>query len=364
MSTNSKKPLSIEEIDKNMATHLKIDKSGLRFYNMEEKPFVIYGGLKRGDDGKLYRLPREVAEKTSPGVLGLCANTAGGRVRFRTNSKRIAIVAKYFNITLMSHFPITGSVGLDLYADNTFIGEFRPPLSMPDNIYESVLTIKEEQREREITINLPIYSDLGELFIGLDEDATLDAPTPYTYEKPLVYYGSSVTQGGCASRPGTTYQAYLTRWLDWDHINLGFSGSAKAESTIVEYMASIDNMGVFVCDYDHNSPSAAYLEATHLPLYRKIREKNPELPIVFFGRTTRDYDHEDVLRREVTKRTYEIALAEGDKNVYYVNPLDFFPIEPEEATVDRIHPTDFGFYFMARALYPTLKEIGEKAGKK
>lgn len=359
MSTERK--LTIEEIDKNMAINSKINKDGLRFFSMDDEPFVIHGGLKRGEDGRLYRLPLDVAKRTSPGVLGLCANTAGGRVRFKTDSKRVAIIAKYANMEYMSHFAITGSVGLDLYADEDFIGEFRPPLSMPSKAYESVLTIKDERRERDITINLPIYSDLTELYIGLDEDATLAPPTPYAYEKPIVYYGSSVTQGGCASRPGTTYQAYLTRWLGWDHINLGFSGSAKAEEAIVDYMASIENMGVFVCDYDHNSPSAAYLEATHLPLYRKIREKNPELPIIIFGRSTRDYDHEDVLRRRVTERTYEIAISEGDKNVYYVNPLDFFPIAPEEATVDRIHPTDFGFYFMAKALEPTLREIAKRA---
>ena len=360
MTAENKKPLSIEEIDKNMATAIKINKEGLCFYSMYDEPFVICGGLKRGDDGRLYRLPRDVAEKTSPGVLGLCTNTAGGRVRFKTDSKRVAIVAKYAGVTYMSHFAITGSVGLDLYADDEFVGEFRPPLSMPSNTYESLLTIKGEKRERNITVNLPIYSNLVELYIGVDEGSSIASPAPYTYEKPIVYYGSSVTQGGCASRPGTTYQAYLTRWLDWDHVNLGFSGSAMAEDSIVEYMASIENMGVFVCDYDHNSPSAEYLNATHLPLYRKIREKNPDLPIIIFGRTTRDYDGEDVLRRKVTERTYEIAISEGDKNVYYVNPLDTFPITPEEATVDRIHPTDLGFYFMAKALEPTLKEIAKR----
>ena len=361
MAGECKKALTIEEIDQRMATDLKINRDGLRFFNMNDEPFVIYGGLKRGDDGRLYRLPKEIAEKTSPGVLGLCTNTAGGRVRFRTDSKRVAIIAKYANVTYMSHFAITGCVGLDLYADDLFIGEFRPPLAMPSNTYESLLTIKEDRRERDMTINLPIYSDLVELYIGLDEDATLSSPTPYTYEKPIVYYGSSVTQGGCASRPGTTYQAYLTRWLDWDHVNLGFSGSARAESAIVEYMASIENMGVFVCDYDHNSPTAAYLEETHLPLYRKIREKNPELPIIIFGRFTRDYNHEDELRRKVTERTYEIALSEGDKNVYYVNPIETIPFAPEEATVDRTHPTDLGFYYMAKALEPTLKKIAEKS---
>ena len=355
---DKKKP-SIEEVDKNFKVDKSIDKTGLTFYNMDDEPFIIYG-VKRGDDGMLYRLPREVAEKTSPGVTALCANTAGGRVRFRTDSARVAIIAKYFDITLFSHFPITGSVGLDVYADSVFMGAFTPPLSMPNNAYESIVTIEGERCERDITINLPLYSELAELYIGLDEDASLCAPTPYKHEKPIVYYGSSVTQGGCASRPGTTYQAYLTRWLDWDHVNLGFSGSARAEESIVEYMASIENMGVFVCDYDHNSPSAAYLEATHMPFYRKIREKNPDLPIIFMERTTRDYNHEDVLRRAVTVKTYETAVAEGDKNVYYVKPLEVIPFAAEEGTVDRIHPTDLDFYFMAKTLLPTLEQLAKK----
>ena len=87
MAGECKKALTIEEIDQRMATDLKINRDGLRFFNMNDEPFVIYGGLKRGDDGRLYRLPKEIAEKTSPGVLGLCTNTAGGRVRFRTDSK-------------------------------------------------------------------------------------------------------------------------------------------------------------------------------------------------------------------------------------------------------------------------------------
>ena len=353
MSTERK--LTIEEIDKNMAINSKINKDGLRFFSMDDAPFVIYGGLKRGEDGRLYRLPLDVAKRTSPGVLGLCANTAGGRVRFKTDSKRIAIIAKYANMEYMSHFAITGSVGLDLYADEYFIGEFRPPLSMPSKAYESVCTINGERRDRDITINLPIYSDLTELYIGLDEDATLTSPTPYAYEKPIVYYGSSVTQGGCASRPGTTYQAYLTRWLGWDHINLGFSGSAKAEEAIVDYMASIENMGVFVCDYDHNSPSAEHLAETHMAMYRTVRKKQPNLPIVFMSRHDKITRPSAIQRTAIIKHTYETALSEGDENVYFVD--GFKLLENPESTVDTTHPTDLGFYEMATKIYPLLKEI-------
>jgi len=190
--------MDIGTIDKNLAVDSAINKSGLRFYSFEDEPFKIYGNIKRADDGLLYRLPREVAALTSPGVLALSTNTAGGRVRFRTNSKRVAIIAKYNSLGIMPHFPITGSVGLDVYADRVFMGGFVPPVNMPNKAYESVQTVGDGTKEQNIEVNLPLYSNLTELYIGIDEWATLLSPTPYKYEKPIVYYGSSITQGGCA----------------------------------------------------------------------------------------------------------------------------------------------------------------------
>ena len=352
--------MRLDEIDKNLKVDKEIDKTGLKFYHFEDAPFKVYGKLERGEDDRLYRVPRAIAEATNPGVLTLCTNTAGGRVRFKTNSKRVAIIAKYSEsseIYRACHFPVTGSAGLDLFEGKTFLGGFVPPFEMPNKAYESVIALSGEVRERELTIHLPIYADLSDLFIGLEEGASLSEPDPYTYEKPVVYYGSSITQGGCAARPGSTYQAILTRWLDCDHINLGFSGSAKGEDSIVDYMASLD-MSVFVCDYDHNAPTAQHLEKTHLPLYRKIRAAHPDIPIIFMSRpngTTRPMER--LPRLEVIKKTYETALKEGDKNVYFLDPNEEFPFFGDEGTVEGCHPTDLGFYFMAKGLEPVLKAV-------
>lgn len=354
--------MRLDEIDKNLKVDREIDKTGLKFYHFEQAPFKIYGKLERGADDRLYRVPREVAANTNTGVLSLCTNTAGGRVRFKTDSKRVAIIAKYSDNSEMyraNHFPITGTAGLDLYEEKTFLGGFVPPFDMPNKAYESVITIQGERRERQLTVNLPIYADLADLYIGLEEDATLSAPSPYTYEKPVVYYGSSITQGGCAARPGSTYQAFLTRWLDYDHINLGFSGSARGEDAIVDYMASLD-MSAFVCDYDHNAPTVEHLEATHLPLYRKIRAAHPNIPIIFMTRPNGVLGADRLKRKAVIVKTYETALAEGDKNVYFLDPTEEFPFFGDEGTVEGCHPTDLGFYFMAKGLYPILKETLEK----
>lgn len=351
--------MDIGQIDKNLAVDLTIDKSGLKFYSFEDGPFRIYGNIKRGEGGLLYRLPREVAAATSAGVLALSTNTAGGRVRFRTNSKRVAIIAKYDSVSIMPHFPITGSVGLDVYADGVFMGGYVPPVKMPNKAYESVLGVGDGIKEQTITINLPLYSNLTELYIGIDEGAALLAPTPYKHEKPIVYYGSSITQGGCASRPGNCYQGHIERLLDSDYINLGFSGNAKGEEAIVNYIASLD-MSVFVCDYDHNAPSVEHLEATHMPLYRKVRAAQPHLPIVFMTRPNGTLTQNRLDRRAIIKKTYDTAVSEGDKNVYFLDPTEHTPFMADEGTVEGCHPTDLGFYFMAQGLLPILKKIIEK----
>lgn len=351
--------MDIGQIDKNLAVDLTIDKSGLKFYSFEDGPFRIYGNIKRGEGGLLYRLPREVAAATSPGVLALSTNTAGGRVRFITNSTRVAIIAKYDSVSIMPHFPITGSVGLDVYADGVFMGGYVPPVKMPNKAYESVHGVGDGIKEQTITINLPLYSNLTELYIGIDEGAALSAPAPYKHEKPIVYYGSSITQGGCASRPGNCYQAHLERLLDSDYINLGFSGNAKGEEAIVNYIASLD-MSIFVCDYDHNAPTLEHLEATHMPLYRKVRVAHPDLPIVFMTRPNGTLTQNRLDRRAIIKKTYDTAVSEGDKNVYFLDPTEHTPFMADDGTVEGCHPTDLGFYFMANALLPILKKIIEK----
>ena len=349
--------MRIEEIDKNLKVDKQIEKDGLKFYHFEDEPFKIYGDIKRGDDGLLYRLPREVAERTNPGVLALSTNTAGGRVRFRSNTENVAVIAKYKDVSQMPHFPVTGRRGMDLFADGVFVSTFIPPCDMPNLAYEARVGVPGDKKERDLMINLPIYENLIDLYIGIDESATLAPPTPYKNEKPIVFYGSSITQGACASRPGNTYVSLISRWLDSDFINLGFSGSARGEDAIAEYIAGLD-MSVFVCDYDHNAPSAEHLEKTHLPLYRKVRAAHPDLPIIFMTRPNGILGDLRLVRREIIKKTYDTAVSEGDKNVYFLDPTEHMPFMADEGTVEACHPSDLGFYFMAKALLPIFNNIG------
>jgi len=262
----------------------------------------------------------------------------------------------------MSHFPLTGTTGFDLYSDedgrSVYIGTFVPPYDIGTS-YESLVKFGGEKM-REITIHMPLYANVTELYIGIDENATLKASTPYEHERPAVFYGSSVTQGGCASRPGNSYEAVLSRELSLDHVNLGFSGGAKAEDEMIEYLASYlkeINASLFVLDYDYNSPSKEHLEATHEKAFKRIREVNRSLPILILSRPKYRLSYDERLRREIIRRTYENAVNSGDKNVYFIDGVDLMELCREDGTVDNCHPTDFGFASMAAKIKPLLASI-------
>ena len=350
--------MDISLIDKNFKVDTEIDKTGLKFYSVDEAPFRLYGVMREGDH--YCRVPRDVAETVSAGVSELSSDTAGGRVRFVTNSKRIAIIARFSTEGHMAHMTFCNQAAVDIYFGKKYRGTFMPPTHMPSLAFESLKSF--EAGEKLVTLNLPNYGKLCELFVGVDEDASVNEAPDHTYECPVVFYGSSITQGGCASRPGMAYEGILSRELDFNFINLGFSGNAKGEKTIVDYMANLD-MSVFVCDYDHNAPNPEHLKATHEPLYRAIREKNPNLPIIFITRPQAvGCDEPNRTRRlNIIKETYDKAVSEGDKNVWFLDASTFFPFDHDEHTVDGCHPTDLGFYLMAKGIEPALREALEKA---
>ena len=110
-------------------------------------------------------------------------------------------------------------------------------------------------------------------------------------------------------------------------------------------------------DYDYNSPTAETLSSTHEPFFKKIRETQPNLPVVFvthpyYGKATEG----DLERVAIVRKTYENALASGDKNVYFVDSKAFFSDEMRDLyAVDYLHPNDLGQFSMAKVIYPTVK---------
>lgn len=349
----------ISKIDKNFAVESQINKTGMNFFNVLNAPFKVHGVFM--DSGSFCRLPISVAKTVSQGVDDLNYHTAGGRVRFKTNSSRVAIITKQDRMTKMSDFTFTGAIGFDIYVKidgrEVYKGTFIPPFDVTDG-YESVITLEEvcTDKMNEIIINFPLYGGVRELLVGVNEDAQIAEPDEYKYPVPVLYYGSSITQGGCATRPGNSYQAMVSRELDCDYINLGFSGNAKAEDQMMDYMKNL-KMSVFVYDYDHNAPSLEHLEATHEKGYKIIRESNPDLPIIFMSRPKYYLNQWEKERLKLIKATYDKAVENGDKNVYFIDGPELMAIAKDDGTVDGCHPNDLGFYSMAAAVTKVLKTI-------
>ena len=341
------------EVDRNMIVATTLTEPDLRFYDVRKPPFRLYGLWQAETEPSFKRVPDDIAAATSAGVKTLARQTAGGRVRFSTDSKYVAIKTVQPYIKHMDHMPLSGSSGFDLYldteADSHYSHTFRVPTDAKDG-YESIAKFH-DRKMRHFTINFPSYCAVDALYIGLQADAVLGEGRTYRDMAPIYYYGSSITQGACASRPGLAYQNVISRRLNVDFVNLGFSGNGRGEPVICRWMAE-QAMSIFVSDYDHNAPNAEHLQNTHYPLYAAIREKHPDIPYIMISRPDFDYDYtESVKRRAIILDTYNRALAEGDKNVYFIDGASLFRGPYEDAcTVDRCHPNDIGFMLMAEQI--------------
>lgn len=338
--------LTAEELDIRDENIKKLQ--NLKFYDPKTAPFRLYGLHEPLSDAPYHRIPTEVAEATNDGVKTLYKQTAGGRVRFVTTSNYIAIKAynpSGANMVNMCHI---GSSSFDIYVNkngrDTFAGVLKVPGVYKDS-FEAAVNLPAGRKE--ITINFPLYCGCQKFYLGLDSESSLERRDDYKFEKPILYYGSSITQGGCASRPGLAYEALISRRFDTNYLNLGFSGSARGEDAIVNYMASLD-FSVFVCDYDHNAPNVEHLMNTHKKLYKAIRATHPDTPVIFVGKPDCNPINDDIAqRRDVIYTTYHNAKMRGEK-VIFIDGYSLFAGElREECTVDGCHPNDLGMSRMA-----------------
>jgi len=352
-------------LDKNMVVNTTIGDVDVVWYDVRKEPFSLYGLYRPQTEPYFHRLPFDVAEATSEGVNKLSRESAGGRVRFSTDSPYIALRARYRVVGRSPHLTLISTAGFDLYIDGEFgsryVREFRMPYDMTDS-FEQIVYV-EAGKMRSYTLNFPVHSVVESLEIGLKPGAVLEKGYPYRDVKPVAFYGSSIVHGTAATRPGTTYPSVISRELNVDYYNIGFSGQAKGEPVLAEWMATLP-MSVFVCDYDYNAPTAEHLQATHYPMYEIIRKKNPDLPYVMITRPNyyTSPNQSDVRRRrDVIMSSYLKARQAGDENVYFVDGMSFF-VEPHQYdfSVDGTHPNDAGFQRMADSIGTVLRHILEQ----
>ncbi|MBQ7879741.1 MAG: hypothetical protein IJ317_03730 [Clostridia bacterium] len=338
----------------------------VEWHEITEPAFSLHGVFYDESRDQYYRMPYEIAATVSEGVRHLNGMSSGGRVRFSTNSPYVAvqcIAPAYFP---MNHMPLTGSHGLSLYADGVYYSMYAPNTEIvikaaqagaKSFAFDGLRRIPQDGSLKTCTLYFPLYGGVRKLLIGLKKGCKLQAAPAYKQEKPVVFYGSSITQGGCASHAGNDYAGFLSQWLNFDYINLGFSGNGKAEPQMNDYLAELD-ASVYVLDYDYNATNAEYLAKTHYPLYERILKSRPNTPIVFLTNSDGAYYPEEAKkRREIIYATYQKAKEQGDRNVWYVSGEKMFDgKEKWSCAVDTCHPNDLGFFRIAEAVEPALKE--------
>lgn len=335
------------------------------YHNAEKFPLLG----RATDDVKVryQRLPDSLENVTRKELWDLGRNSAGMAVRFRSNSTTIKVKWEVLNQFRMGHMTNIGVRGVDLYAMDEGKWYFAGSGFPGGKVSEATLVKNMTAREREFMLYLPLYDGALNVEIGVDSLATIAAPlvNEPAQEHPLVFYGTSILQGGCANRPGMAHTSILSRWLKRECINLGFSGNALLDKEIASVIASVEDASVIVLDFVPNS-TIEQMQERFFTFYETVRQAHPHTPILLvehvpFANGRFDTEVFDLYTRKnaLLKDYYQQLKKKGDKRVYYFSSEGMIG-DDGEATVDGCHFTDLGFMRYAEKLYPVLKKLLDK----
>ncbi len=307
------------------------------------------------------RLPARAKPVVRPEVWNLSRHTAGMQLHLQADAPEIFIRYQTLNENLaMPHMPATGVSGLDLYGKSDDGWHFAATYKPAAQTATVRLAWSLAPGRRRYLINLPLYNGVKSLELAVPTSAFI-APVsgPTENPKPILFYGTSVTQGGCASRPGMAFTNILARRLARDVLNFGFSGQGRMEVEVVRFLAEIDS-AIFIFDCVANTSAELLTERT-APCVKVVREAHPKTPILLLDQRRwahaaliPDLQNEFDEKRPALKKQFD-TLRAGDENLHYFTG-DFIGADGE-ATVDGSHPTDLGMVRYADSLEPELKRL-------
>ena len=305
------------------------------------------------------RLPAAAQKTVTPKIWDLSLDSTGILVRFRTDATAISV--KYHlrrDHLALTHMAATGVSGADLYARDP-AGKWRwVAVAKPEKQQVNVELVKGlTPGGREYAIYLPLYNGVDSFAIGVAPGAAFEGLAPRG--KPIVFYGTSITQGGCASRPGMVHTAILGRRLDMPVVNLGFSGNGHMDEAVGACMARMD-ASVFVIDCLPNM-FGPEVTAKCIPLVMQLRAARPDIPIVLAE--DRRYPPGWIIasmakHNDDNHAALRAAFAElqkrGVKAIYYI-PGDHLYGDDGDGSVDGSHASDLGFVRQSDGMEPVLR---------
>ena len=307
------------------------------------------------------RLPQKYKEVVREEVWNLSENSAGVSILFISDTANLSVKWSLKHDLRMNHMTDAGIKGVDLYEKRDqnwyYIGTCLPNGKENDQIlFEDI-----ERKKREYCLFLPLYDTLIDMRIGLDDDSSIENIT--FQNKPLVFYGTSITQGGCASRPGLAHTNIISRELGYECINLGFSGNGHLENSVGAIMSDID-ASLYVVECMYNVDKKMINQKTR-SLIKAIRA-NPNsknTPIVFMEQAVIDIGHINaefissvMEKNEELNRQIQESMNGGEKDLFIIKHTGAID-EDSEATVDGIHFNDLGFQRYADHFLKNIKEL-------
>jgi lysophospholipase L1-like esterase len=348
----------------------------LKWYNPAESSFpVIEGrGWQTGMANTYDRLPSKAEKEVRPSVWSLSGNSAGEYINFTTSAKNFVVRFVVTGNLSMSHMPSTGVSGVDLYARDVN-GEWRwagGKFSFGDTIVYRFSSLSLSAPEEEFRLYLPLYNTVKWLNIGVDGKESFKFQR-ISRERPIVVYGTSIAQGGCASRPGLAWTNILGRKIDRTIINLGFSGNGQLEKPLIELMKETDAC-LYVLDCMPNLISEVSFPKQEimdriLSSVKELQSENSAIPILLVehsgGLSSANMNAKMVNDYKATSNILDEAFGQmkkdGFRNIYLLTDsaigLD------NESTVDGTHPNDIGMMKHAEAYEKIIREIlGEEKG--
>lgn len=339
------------------------------FHYMDAEELPLFGKVLPETSARYERLPASLETVARKPVWRLGRNSAGLYVRFRSDAPEVRLRWTSLNQHYMNHMSPTGDRGLDLYILNDK-GEWQFARSgRPDKGATTDVSVIGNMvpKMREYMVYLSLYDGVTRLEIGVPEGSFIGKPaidSPKS-RRPVIMYGTSILQGGCASRPGMAYTNIIARRLDREVINLGFSGNALLDPEIARWMASAEDPGVFVLDEAPNC-TGKLVDEKGEAFFRILRDAHPDVPVIFVDMTPYPYRVFDTKTDErltdvsrAQRELYERLKKAGEKRIYYV-PADKMLGSDGEASVDGTHLTDLGMMRYADFMTPVLRKVIRK----
>lgn len=337
--------------------------AGAQLTYYDASAFPLYGKISEQTETRYERLPAHLRSGTRPPVWELGKNTAGLYIRFASNTTSVGLKWTLLGNRVMNHMAPTGIKGFDLYRFRDgkweFVNSARPKTDGFEN--ETVVASNGSGRREEFMLYFPLYDGVSSLQIGVDSTAILLQPGQklFSDRKPVICYGTSILQGGCASRPGMAHTNILSRWLATEFVNLGFSGNGQLDYEIAGIMAEAD-ASLIILDFMPNV-NVCQIEEKAEKFYDIIRGKSPDVPILFienpvFPQTLFDSSMRNAVeeKNDALGKVFLKLLSRGEKNIRLIPSEGVIGVD-NEATVDGVHFTDLGFMRYAEYLYPILK---------